>query len=109
ESGRGALLPWWRLAVGAGLPVSVDPCSAAGLAEVGAEAFLEWTSGADTAFPNLDEGRLLVAAESEPDAIVDRLLEHYRTVALKLGPSGVLVASRDGERLRLPSQVVEVV
>jgi sugar/nucleoside kinase (ribokinase family) len=110
EASRAAVLRLWRLAVDAGLHVSVDPCSAAGLAEVGAEAFVEWTGEADTVFPNLDEGRLLAAVESpEPAAIVDRLLEHYRTVALKLGPSGVLAASRDGERVRLPGRPVDVV
>ena len=72
----------------------------AGLREVGREPFLEWTAGALFAFPNLDEGRLLSGAD-EPGEIMSSLLERYSVVALKLGASGAMVASRDGQKVKL--------
>jgi len=105
---RAAVLRLWTAALDAGIPTSVDPASVAGLREVGREPFLEWTSGAELAFPNLDEGRLLSGAE-EPDAIVSTLLERYRVVALKLGASGALVGSADGKRVKMGPRAAHIV
>lgn len=105
ETSRHAVLDLWTLASDAGLERTVDPCSVAGLEAVGRDAFLDWTEGASVAFPNLDEGRLLTGAD-EPDEIVDALLDRYRIAALKLGASGVLAASRSGERVRLSAPAV---
>jgi sugar/nucleoside kinase (ribokinase family) len=102
ERSRAAVGRLWEAAGGGGLSVSVDPASVAGLVDVGSESFLSWTDGATLAFPNWDEGRLLAGAD-RPGAIVDALLVHYAVVALKLGPRGVLVASRQGDRLELSS------
>jgi sugar/nucleoside kinase (ribokinase family) len=75
---------------------------------VGREAFLEWTSGAELVFPNLDEGRLLTGRD-EPDAIVAALLESYPVVALKLGAAGAIAAAADGRRVRVAARPTEVV
>lgn len=96
-------------AVDAGIPTSVDPASFAGVRDAGREAFFAWTAGARLLFPNLDEGQLL-SGETEPEAIVDSLLEHYPLVALKLGAAGALAGTADGHRLRLaagPACVVD--
>ena len=97
---RAAVRRLWAAARDAGIATSVDPASVAGLREVGRESFLEWTSGALFAFPNLDEGRLLSGAD-EPGEIVSSLLDRYRVVALKLGPSGAMVASTDGQKVEV--------
>ena len=94
---RAAVRGLWAAARRAGIATSIDPASVAGLREVGREAFLEWTSGARVAFPNLDEGRLL-SGRDKPEAIAAALLECYEVVVLKLGPSGVFVASNNGDR-----------
>jgi len=95
----------WARALDAGVETSVDPASVAGLSEVGAAPFLEWTSGARFVFPNLDEARLLSGRE-EPEAMVAELLETYPVVALKLGPAGALVASLDGLRVHVDAAPV---
>ena len=66
---RSAVRHLWATALEAGVPTSVDPASVAGLREVGRQSFLEWTSGAQIVFPNLDEGRLLTGRD-QPEAIV---------------------------------------
>jgi sugar/nucleoside kinase (ribokinase family) len=109
ETSRHAVLRLMTGAASAGVDVSVDPCSVAGLREVGADAFLGWTKGAAVVFPNLDEGRFLSGRPSEdPATVVDELLEHYGVVALTLGPAGVLVGSSAGERIRLEAPAVTV-
>jgi sugar/nucleoside kinase (ribokinase family) len=108
EPSRSAVRTLWDQALGAGLPASVDPASAAGLSAVNPRLFLEWTLGAQLFFPNLDEGRLLTGCE-EPEAIVEALLESFAVVALKLGPDGALAGSVDGRRVRVPAASTEVV
>lgn len=100
---RSAVRRLWASALEAGIPTSVDPASLAGLREVGRQSFLEWTSGAQLVFPNLDEGRLLTGHD-EPNAIVAALLETYSVVALKLGAAGALVAAADGRRVPVDAQ-----
>jgi sugar/nucleoside kinase (ribokinase family) len=105
---RAAAGPLWAAARDAGVATSVDPASVAGLREIGSRLFLEWTSGAQIVFPNLDEGRLL-SERDEPEAIVARLLDFYPVVALKLGPAGALVGAGDGSRILVPPHPAEVV
>ena len=105
---RSAVRHLWATALEAGIPTSVDPASLAGLRAVGCQSFLEWTSGAQLVFPNLDEGRLLTGRD-EPEAIVTVLLETYPLVALKLGAAGALVAAADGRRVPMAAQPAEVV
>jgi sugar/nucleoside kinase (ribokinase family) len=77
-----------------GLAVTIDPGSAAFLARMPPGAFLRWTSGAAVCFPNRDEAAVLtgVPPRSDPVAMAARLAEHYRTVVLKLGDKGCVLA-----------------
>jgi sugar/nucleoside kinase (ribokinase family) len=75
----------------AGVPVTVDPGSAAFLARLAPGEFLGWTSGAAVCFPNLDEGQVLTG-ESDPAAMAVSLTKHYAVVALKLGGGGCVLA-----------------
>ncbi len=104
---RSVIRDLWTRASEAGIATSVDPASVAGLEQVGAEPFLEWTSGARFIFPNLDEACFLTG-RSEPDAIVAELLRHYSVVALKLGRAGALVASTEGETVQVDAQPAAV-
>ena len=105
---RSAVRDLWATALEAGIPTSVDPASVSGLREVGAQPFLEWTSGARLVFPNLEEGRVLTGLD-DPGAIVVALLESYPIVALKLGAAGALVAATDGRLVPVAAQPTEVV
>jgi 2-dehydro-3-deoxygluconokinase len=61
----------------------------------------------DIAFPSLDDARLLTGLE-EPGAIAEFYLRLCPLVLLKLGPDGVLVATREGQQ-RIPGFRVEAV
>lgn len=91
-----------------GMRISVDPASAAPLAALGVEHFLEWTRGADLCFPNLEEACLLTG-ESEPEAAARALCRWYGEVVLKLGVGGALWASGDEPVLRLPCEPVTTI
>ena len=97
-----------RLALEAGMSVSVDPSSVPLLGAIVPERFLEWTRGADLCFPNLEEGALL-AGEKDPDLIAERLLSCYSGIVLKLGAEGTMYAGASGERSRLPAVPARVV
>jgi sugar/nucleoside kinase (ribokinase family) len=75
-----------------GLPVTVDPGSAAFLARMEPGAFLRWTGGAAVCFPNRDEAAVLVG-EADPVTMATRLARHYGVVALKLGGAGCVLAA----------------
>jgi sugar/nucleoside kinase (ribokinase family) len=97
-----------RLARRSGMSFSVDPSSVPLLRAVGPGFFLESTRGADSCFPNLQEGALLAGTE-EPERIAETLLGYYFAVVLKLGPEGALYAGADGVRARVPASPVRVV
>ncbi|GAA0995952.1 carbohydrate kinase family protein [Subtercola frigoramans] len=78
--------------------VSIDPGSAGFIADHGVEAFLDCARGADVLFPNLDEG-IALTGRADPAEIVDALVERFPVVALTLGRTGALVATRSGLRL----------
>jgi 2-dehydro-3-deoxygluconokinase len=61
----------------------------------------------DIVFPSLDDARVLTGLE-EPGAIADFYLRLCPLVLLKLGPDGVLVATREGQQ-RIPGFRVEAV
>lgn len=105
---RAAVLDLVRRATERGLPVSVDPSSVGFLAAAGPEVFLGWVARAQVLFPNFDEGRLLTGS-SEPETIVERLLERAPIVALTLGAEGALVATREGTTHTPTVPVPEVV
>lgn len=62
----------------------------------------------DIAFPSLEDAQALTGL-SDADAIADFYLRLCPLVLLKLGPDGVLVAQRDGERVRIPGFKVNAV
>jgi sugar/nucleoside kinase (ribokinase family) len=97
-----------RLARRSGMSFSVDPSSVPLLRAVGPGFFLESTRGANSCFPNLEEGALLAGSE-EPERIAETLLGYYFAVVLKLGPEGALYAGADGVRARVPASPVRVV
>jgi sugar/nucleoside kinase (ribokinase family) len=108
EPARRALGPLLEAALDAGVPLSVDPASVAGLRQVGGEQFFALTEGATVLLPNLDEGRLLTGLH-DPDAIVERLHSRYAVVALKLGAAGALAVGAGNEVVRMPATPARVV
>ncbi len=89
---REAALTLMARAREAGVPVSVDPSSAAFLREVGAAEFLAWTAGAALCFPNHDEAHVLTGVERPEDA-AEALSKHYGLVAVTCGAAGAVVAA----------------
>jgi sugar/nucleoside kinase (ribokinase family) len=90
-----------------GIPFTVDPGSAAFLARLAPGEFIRWTRGAAICFPNRDEAALLTGAAG-PARMAGALAAHYRMVALKLGPEGMLLGAqgRPPERLEAHPAVV---
>ena len=91
-----------------GMTTSVDPSSTTLLEALGPEEFLGWTRGVDLAFPNRDEGAVLVGTTDE-DRIVETLLHHYGEVVLKLGAEGAMYGSAKGARIRVPASTTRAV
>ena len=73
-----------------GVPWSVDPASAAFVADT---PFLEWTAGASVCFPN----------EDEADALGNGLTDAYEVVVLKRGREGVRVLRRGADAVEVPA------
>jgi sugar/nucleoside kinase (ribokinase family) len=90
------------------IAVTVDPCSASFLRDIGASRFLEWTTGAQVCISNLDEGRELTGL-SLPENVLESLAHHYTVVALKLGADGVLVGARGIRPSKLSTHASAVV
>ena len=93
DNSRGAPLAMIARARELGVPVSVDPSSTGYLADYGIEKFLDDLAGVELIFPNLAEGELL-AGETDPDRIGEKLLERFPMVALKLGKGGATLFRR---------------
>lgn len=88
-----------------GVPVSVDPGSAAFLREVGPAEFLGWTRGAGLAFPNQDEAVVLTGLD-DPGAAAAALCSAYEVVVLTLGAEGAIVAVAGADPVRCPGDPV---
>ncbi len=90
---------------------SVDACSAAPIARVGATTFLGWTAGVDLLCSNREEAAVLtsVGSDADPDAVAGRLCRYFREVVLTLGASGALWLRAGGEAIALPGFDVTVV
>jgi sugar/nucleoside kinase (ribokinase family) len=86
---RDAGLAALSMAAAADMTVSVDPSSAAPLAELGAARFLSMTRGVDLLLANRDEGAVL-AGTSDPHLAAQQLGDTYREVVVKLGPDGAM-------------------
>ena len=86
----------------AGMSISVDPASAAPLAELGSAAFLGWTRRAGLLLPNAEEAAVLTGAR-DPEAAAWALAKDGREVVITLGKEGALWS--DGERVeRAPGE-----
>jgi sugar/nucleoside kinase (ribokinase family) len=90
-----------------GLPVTVDPGSAAFLARLREGEFVTWTAGAAACFPNLDEAAVLTGAP-DPADMVARLGTRYDLVVLKLGGDGCVIASRGSAPVRVAGVAADV-
>jgi sugar/nucleoside kinase (ribokinase family) len=120
-----------------GIPFSVDPGSAAFLANLAPGEFLRWTDGAAVCFPNRDEAAVLAGPTrmprgeadpvpsadlaatghaaaaagpkvTDPLAMAALLTLHYGTVVLKLGAEGALLATAGAEPQRFPARQATV-
>jgi sugar/nucleoside kinase (ribokinase family) len=95
EGSRAAGLAALALARERGIPVSVDPSSAAPLAAVGARAFLEWVAGAHVLLPNADEAQALTG-EADPVRAARELARRAGgEVVVTLGAGGALWTDGD--------------
>jgi sugar/nucleoside kinase (ribokinase family) len=92
-----------------GVPVTVDPGSAAFLRQLAPGAFLGWTKGAAVCFPNRDEAAVLAgrAVPGEPAAdpalTAAALTPNYGAVVLKLGADGAVLAAGDAPPVLIPA------
>lgn len=86
---RDAGLAALSMAAAADMTVSVDPSSAAPLAELGAARFLSMTRGVDLLLANRDEAGVL-AGTSDPHLAAQQLGDTYREVVVKLGADGAM-------------------
>lgn len=86
----------------AGMTTSVNPASAAPLAEVGGAVFRDLVRGATTIVVTPDEAEVLTGGR-DPDAVVLELLQDHAEVVLKLGRDGARWASAEGGRAAVPA------
>src|SRR5690606_8154421 len=75
---------------------------------VGAGQFLDWTAGADAIIANESEAEALTGLIGH-EAQMRALGERYETVLIKRGGQGAVLGGRDGIRVELPAQKVNVV
>ncbi len=90
---------------------SVDACSAAPIARVGAATFLGWTAGVDLLCSNREEAVVLasVGSDADPVEVAGRLCRDVREVVLTLGAGGALWLRAGGEAVASPGSDVTVV
>jgi ribokinase len=88
EGARQAARAALALAQGLGMTVSVDPSSAAPLASVGPQRFLDWTRDVDLLLPNAEEASVLTGHEDPEQAVL--ALAQGREAVVTLGPAGAL-------------------
>jgi len=101
-----------------GVPVTVDPGSAAFLAALEPGAFLGWTRGAAVCFPNLDEAAALTRTDgdapavattaTDPAAVAAALAGYYGAVVIKLGADGAVYAAEGMAPARVAAEPVVV-
>ncbi|WP_184583850.1 sugar kinase [Lipingzhangella halophila] len=107
EDSRHAARIALRFARESGMSISVDSGSHAPLERAGAEAFLEWTSGARLLFANIQQAKVLTGRE-EAEAAARVLTAWFPNVVIKLGDEGALWASKTREDLvTVPAEPVQ--
>lgn len=83
-----------------GAGVSIDPSTVSFLRACGGPVFLDWVDGADLAFPNIDEARVLVDARG-PQIDLDALARRFGGVVVTLGSMGAaFLGTIDGTEVR---------
>lgn len=107
ERPRSAVRGFVALARERQVKTSIDPASVGFLREVGVEAFLSWTEGADLLFANREEAETLSGA-SGPDDQMRILGRRFARVVLKRGAEGAAVGDTNGIAFTLPAPAVEV-
>ncbi|WDQ99935.1 PfkB family carbohydrate kinase [Devosia sp. J2-20] len=105
---RAAVQSLFAAAKDRGIAIAIDPASVGFLAEVGADQFLDWTSGADWLFANADEAALLTGLDDYQAQMV-ALGAHYGNVVIKRGRDGAALGGQAGLRVELPAPSVTVV
>lgn len=90
------------------MTISIDVSSTAPLAEVGPQAFLEWTRGADVCFANDDEAALL-SGVADPGSAAKALAAQFGCVVVKQGPAGAIAVDAHGEAHTTPAVTVDVI
>lgn len=90
------------------VPVSTDPSSVSYLREMGPEVFVALTSGMEAIFPNAPEASVLSGCEDSYHA-AEALSADYRTVVVKLGEDGALLARRDRPTVHFDAPATTVV
>ncbi len=87
------------------MSISVDGASAAPLERVGAEPYLDLTSGADLLIVNEAQAAVLTGRD-DPGQAIRVLTAWYQQVVVKLGPEGAMFAN-GREPVRVPAQPLE--
>ena len=109
---RGAVVDLARRARDRGAAVAVDPASVGFLSDVGPSVFLAWLDamgGVDLLLPNRAEAALLAGEGSDPEAWAEVLRRRARTVVVKLGADGAVVATAAGTVAVPPAVATAVV
>jgi sugar/nucleoside kinase (ribokinase family) len=94
-----------------GIPFSVDPGSAAFLANLAPGEFLRWTDGAAACFANRDEAAVLASAAggpASPAPVAAFLARHFGAVVIKLGADGALLATAGTGSRHFPARPATV-
>lgn len=108
ESPRQAVMAFLATARSRHIATTVDPCSVGFLREVGTDAFLDWTTGADIFFANREEAEALTGSR-DLETQVRLLGGRYARVLIKLGAQGAVLGTADGIKLSQPAPAVGVV
>lgn len=90
-----------------GIAIAVDPASVGFLDEVGADAFIGWTRGADWLLANRSEAEALTG-EAELDAQMRLLGAHYANVVIKCGAEGAVFGGGGGVKISMTAPKVTV-
>ena len=107
ERSREAALHALALARSSEMTISIDPSSAQPLRDVGADAFLSWTAGADICLPNVAEALALSGTTDAAEAL-RRLAQSYGETVITLGEDGA-VWSDGTSFLHVPAVATHVI
>ena len=88
--------------------VAVTLGSVGYLQDFGPDAFQSAVEGAELAFLNLDEGRLLTG-EEHPEWVAAQLAERFERAVMTIGSEGVMVIQRDQPSVRVAAPAARMV